>query len=137
MRVLQLGGGADLPEEALGPQGGRQLGMQHLEGDQPVMLKVVREVDRGHPAAPELALDRVAIGQIGPEPLRGLGQKECRVGISPRYSLARNWARAVGCAFLICPILRLYKSVPTSLSPHTTRCSNKSHHRPDDRVRLL
>ena len=48
--------------------------MQHLERHRPVMLEVVREVDRGHPAAPELALERVAVGQGGLEAFQGLGQ---------------------------------------------------------------
>ena len=46
-----------------GPSVGGQLGVQHLEGDRPVVPEVLREVDRRHAAAPELALDRVAAGQ--------------------------------------------------------------------------
>jgi hypothetical protein len=34
--------------------------MEHLESDRPIVAQVAGEVDRGHPAAAELALDRVA-----------------------------------------------------------------------------
>ena len=61
------GGGADLPQEALGAERGGELRVQDLQRDRPVVLEVVGEVDRGHPPAPELALDRVAVGQSGLE----------------------------------------------------------------------
>ena len=40
-----------------------QLGIQDLDGHWAVMLQVFREKDRGHPAAPHLALEAVAAGQ--------------------------------------------------------------------------
>ena len=40
--------------------------MQDLERDLPVVLEIVREIDRGHAAAPELALDEVAVRQTRP-----------------------------------------------------------------------
>ena len=63
VRMLQLGGGLDLGEEALGAEHGRELGVQHLDGDLAVVLEVLREIDRRHAARAELALDRVAIGK--------------------------------------------------------------------------
>jgi hypothetical protein len=36
-----------------------QIGMQHLQRDSPSMLEVVREVNRGHAARTQLALDAV------------------------------------------------------------------------------
>ena len=61
--MLQPGGEPDLALEALGPERGGQLGVEHLEGDRAVVLDVVREEDRGHAAAAELALERVAVAQ--------------------------------------------------------------------------
>ena len=37
--------------------------MQHLERDRPVVPEVAGEVDRGHPAAAELALEHVALAE--------------------------------------------------------------------------
>jgi hypothetical protein len=43
-------------------------------------VKVLGQVDRGHPAASELALERVAVGQGGRELLQGLGQRPVGLG---------------------------------------------------------
>ena len=67
VRVLEPGGGLDLPQEALGPERGGELGAEHLDGHLAVVPQVLRQVDRGHPPAPELALDDVAVGQSGLE----------------------------------------------------------------------
>ena len=61
--MLQPGGDPDLAEEPLGSERGGELGAQHLERHGPIVPEVVGEVDRGHAAAAELALDAVAIGQ--------------------------------------------------------------------------
>ena len=66
----------DLAQEALRAERGGELGVEHLERDRPVVLEIVGEVDRGHAAAPELALERVAVGQGGLEPFQGLGQRD-------------------------------------------------------------
>ena len=50
--------------------------MEDLERDRAIVLEVMREVDRGHATAPELALERVAVGQRGLEPFQGLGQRD-------------------------------------------------------------
>ena len=57
--MLEPGGELDLALEALGAEAGGELGMEHLERDRPVVPEVLREVDRGHAPAPELALERV------------------------------------------------------------------------------
>ena len=57
--VLELCGEADLSEEPLGAEDSRKLGAQHLERDRAVVLHVPGQIDRRHPAAPELTLDRV------------------------------------------------------------------------------
>jgi hypothetical protein len=63
MRVLQAGAEPDLAEEPPGAQRLRQVGMEHLERDRPIMPEVVRQEHRGHTAASELTLDPVAVGQ--------------------------------------------------------------------------
>ena len=50
-------------EEALGAERGGELGAQDLDGDVAIVLEVVREIDGGHAARAELALDAVAVGQ--------------------------------------------------------------------------
>ena len=59
--MLEPGGHADLAQEALGAERGGELGVEHLERDRAVVLEVVREIDRGHAAAAELALEHVAV----------------------------------------------------------------------------
>ena len=71
--MLQLGGGLDLAQEPLGAEDGGQLGVEHLERDLAVVPEVVGEVDGGHAALAELALDAVAVSQA-------LAQLRCRVG---------------------------------------------------------
>ena len=60
VRVLQVGRGLDLSEEAFGPYYSSQLGLQDLERDLSLVLEVVGEVDRGHPALTKFTLDAVA-----------------------------------------------------------------------------
>ena len=63
MRVLEVGGGLDLGEEALGTDDGGEFGAEDLDGDGAVVLEVVGEVDRGHAALAQLPLDAVAVGE--------------------------------------------------------------------------
>ncbi len=63
VRVLEVGGGLDLGEEALGADDGGEFRAQDLDGDGAIVLEVVGQVDRGHAPLAELALDAVAVGQ--------------------------------------------------------------------------
>ncbi len=63
VRMLQPGRDLDLPEEALRTHGRRQLAAQHLHGDFAPVLHVLGQVHDGHAAAPQLALEQVAITQ--------------------------------------------------------------------------
>ena len=65
--MLQRGGGLDLHHEPLGAEHGGELGLQDLERDLAVVLEVLGEVDGGHAALAELALDAVAVGEGGGE----------------------------------------------------------------------
>jgi hypothetical protein len=81
----------DLAQETLGADHGGQFGAEDLDGDAAVVLQVVGEVDGGHAAGAELALEAVAVGQ-------GVGQAAERIGhggrhggtseIAPRSALA-------------------------------------------------
>jgi hypothetical protein len=80
--VLEAGGELDLPLEPVGPERRGELREEDLEGDRALVLEVLRQVDRGHPAAPERALKRVAVAQAG-------SQRGGQVG-------ERGWGRDVG-----------------------------------------
>ena len=67
MRVAELGRDLDFTHEPLRTQRHRQIGMQHLHRDRPLMLQVASEVHRGHPTPSNLALDGVTIRQRGPQ----------------------------------------------------------------------
>jgi len=74
VRVLQPRGEPDFPKEALPPQRRGQIRVEDLEGDKTVVLQVTGEIDRRHPAAAELALDRVAAGEGGLQVAELVGQ---------------------------------------------------------------
>ena len=61
--MVEPRGRADLAQEAIGTQRMRQLGAEHLERHFAIVLQVAGEIDGGHPADAELALDRVAARQ--------------------------------------------------------------------------
>ena len=61
--VLEGGGDLDLAEEPVAAEDGRQLGLEHLDGDAAVVLQVLGEKDDRHPALAELALDAVAVAE--------------------------------------------------------------------------
>ena len=57
--VLQLRGRLDLGEEPLTPDDGRQLGLQDLQRDLALVLQILGEVDRRHPALAQLPLHAI------------------------------------------------------------------------------
>ena len=63
VRVLQRSCELDLLEKALAAEDGGELGAEDLDGDFPAVLQVLGEVDGGHAAGAEFALDAVAVGQ--------------------------------------------------------------------------
>jgi len=65
--VLKGGDGPDLAQEALGADDGGELGAEDLDGDLAAVLQVLGQVDRGHAALAELALDAVAAAEGGGE----------------------------------------------------------------------
>jgi len=65
--MLQVGGGHDLSHEPLGAEYRRGLGMKHLDGDLARVADVALEVDGGHAAATEFAVEGVAVGESAGE----------------------------------------------------------------------
>ena len=81
------GGEADLALEALRPERGGELGVEDLQGDGAVMLEVVGEIDGRHAAAPELALEAVAVLQSGGERLGDVGHADGGVSSQSRWAV--------------------------------------------------
>ena len=63
VRMLEARGESDLALKALGAERDGELGPEDLERDRTFVTEVVREIDDGHPAAAELALERIAVGK--------------------------------------------------------------------------
>ena len=63
VRMLQGRDRLDLAQEPLGTDDRGELGLQDLDGDLAVVLEILREIDGGHAARAELALDAIAVGQ--------------------------------------------------------------------------
>jgi len=63
MGVVKLGSNLDFAEEAIGRQGGAEVGVEDLDGDLSVVLEVLGQVDRGHTTAAQLAEDSVFFGK--------------------------------------------------------------------------
>ena len=77
-----------------GPSACSQLGVQHLERDRPVVLQVAGEVDRGHAAAAELALDAVAVAERVGQCGGWAGGAHCCFGPSSRSKRGLPWSGA-------------------------------------------
>jgi hypothetical protein len=61
VRVLERRGDLDFAKEPLAPDDGRQLGLEQLDGDAPVVLQVFGEKDDRHSATAKLAFDAISI----------------------------------------------------------------------------
>src|SRR2546427_706492 len=80
---------------ALGAERRGDLGPEDLDGDFAMVLQVLGEVDGCHPAAPQLALERVAVGQGSAEGVER--QTQGRRSALSRFSAARASA-TYGCS---------------------------------------
>jgi hypothetical protein len=65
VRVRQARGEGDLALEALDADRREQFGAENLHRHLPAVLSLLGQVDRCHPARPDLALDDVSIGDGG------------------------------------------------------------------------
>ena len=90
--MLQIVQRAGSPGGSARSQAPCQLGVQHLEGHQPVVPKVAREIDGGHAAAAELALDDVSVAEIFGQLWRRVRHVDVaeRVLVNVRRGLARR-----------------------------------------------
>ncbi len=70
--MREIGRNADLSQEALGPERGGQLGPQDLDRDLAMVLQVLSEIVRRHPASTDLVLDGVAVREGGFEAVEKL-----------------------------------------------------------------
>ena len=80
VRVLEVGREPNLPEEPLGADGGGELGPQGLDGDLAAVAQVGREVDRGHAAFADQALDLISVAERGAKLLQYVCQSLPRRG---------------------------------------------------------
>ena len=72
--MLEVRGGLDLAQEALGTDDGGELRAEDLDRDGAIVPEVVREIDGGHAARTELPLDAVTVGQGRGEAGYGISQ---------------------------------------------------------------
>ena len=86
VRRLQLRGDVDLAQEAFGADGLRELRAKHLDRDKATMLDVAREVDGGHAAVAEFAVDGVAAGEGDGEAGVDVAHKGSECTAFPRLS---------------------------------------------------
>ncbi len=70
VRVGERGGDVDLAEETLAAYRAGDRVDEHLDRHAAVVPHVVREIDRGHPTAADLAIDRVPAGERARQPGR-------------------------------------------------------------------
>ena len=61
--MIQPRGQLNLSKKALAAERFREIGMQHFDRDFPIVLDVAGQVDSGHPARAELAVEAIAIGE--------------------------------------------------------------------------
>ncbi len=72
MRMIQAGGQLDLSKKALAAERFREIGTQDFDRDFPAVLVVVGQVDRGHTARSELAVESILMGERIGQDCRGL-----------------------------------------------------------------
>src|SRR3972149_7073407 len=101
--MTQLGGDRDLAQKPIGPEGRGHLGPENLDRDLAVVLQVVGEIDRRHPATSELSLDGVAAGEGGVEALELIGWHDSTNLPGGPASATRRNLRHGGCVPLVLP----------------------------------
>ena len=90
MRVRQVGRGLDLSQEAFGPHYRCEFGFQDLERHLALVLEVIGQVDRRHPAFAKLTLDGIAAFEGCVQASDGIGHR-----VRPRSR--RNDAPIIWC----------------------------------------
>src|SRR5439155_26556172 len=72
--MCEPGHDLDLAQEPIGSDRRRDVAVEDLDRDLPAMLEVVREEDRRHSAAPQLAVEAIALGQSPREVFGSVGR---------------------------------------------------------------
>jgi len=78
--VLEPRGEPDLPLKPLGAERRGEVGVEHLERDVAVVLEVAGEVDGGHSAPAEHALQQVSVAERIGERIGDVGHREIWLG---------------------------------------------------------
>ena len=78
VRMLQAGGDFDFLHEAIGAEGGREVGTEDLECYLALVVDVFGEIHRRHPALAQLALDDVAVTEGSIQAVDGV---KCQSGL--------------------------------------------------------
>ena len=94
MGVLQAGGELDLGQEPITADNGGELRVQHLDGDLATVLEVLRQVDGGHAALAEFALEAVAVTEGSGEAVDRASQADPSCG--ERFDVVLAKARIGG-----------------------------------------
>ena len=120
VRMVQPGGDVDLAEEPLPADRGGDLGVEDLDRDAAVVLLVLGQVDRGHPAAAQQARSPRTRRSVSPPP-----ERTCRATheTSGAASAAAGWSRKSAA--------RSVASSRRSTSPRNT--ASPEHRSLDDR----
>ena len=87
--VLEVGRRLDFAEEAISAECGGELGAKNLDGDLAIVLQVVGEIDSGHAAGPEFALDAVTVSEGAIQRCNEVGHRRlsiCATQMSPCWS---------------------------------------------------
>ena len=71
--MLQPGGDFDLAGEPFSANGHGEFRPEDLHRNFAMVLEVLSQIDRGHPAAAELSFERVAAGQRSSQLIEGIG----------------------------------------------------------------
>ena len=80
VRVVETGGEADLTLEPLGAERGPEIGIEHLQRDEPVVLQVAGEIHGGHAATAEHALQEISVAERFGEQIGGVGHARFGLG---------------------------------------------------------
>jgi hypothetical protein len=94
VRVLEVRGGGNFGKKSLRADDRGQFGAQYLHRHAAIVLDVLSQVDGGHAALSELALEAVAVGQGVGEAGEDVGHRDLAAKAAARLvSLKRPWSR--------------------------------------------
>src|SRR5256886_11270430 len=110
--MSEVRGDLDLAQKTVGTQAGRELWTEHLECDETVVLQITREIDCGHPAAAELALDRVTRSEEHTSELQSQSNLVCRLLLETKKYNSELQTQSI----LVCRLLLVEKEHRLALS---------------------